>query len=367
MLSLDSFPTTRSGKIDRNALPPPVVDERHLVEFRAPSNDDERELLAIWQGVLNVPRIGIDDDFFELGGSSLQALMIFAQIEARLGYSFSPTTIVLAPTIARLAELIRISAGTVASQTLVPLRTAGTGLPLFLVYGRFYFAMHYRHLVGDLKGGRPIFGLQPPPLDGKHRVARTIEFDGRRLRHRDPTGAAGRALFAGRALIWRPISFEIAQQLVFEGERVSFLGLIDTIHHDMPVERVPPAVNATRLFRHAYTFFGKLRWIRNALLVRYYDLRLRQGRAVPFEHRVNYHDRVCRLANRNYVPKPYSGDITMFSSAGNSERQRAHWAPLARGKLMIYEVPAGHFDMAMPPHSKILAEQFDICLDAATK
>ena len=70
---------------------------------------------------------------------------------------------------------------------------------------------------------------------------------------------------------------------------------------------------------------------------------------------------------RRLLLKPYSGDITMFSNAGNSERQRAHWAPLAGGKLVIYEVPAGHFDMAMPPHSKILAEQFDTCLDAVAK
>ena len=156
---LDSFPTTRSGKIDRKALPPPSLGETHLVAFRAPRDDYERELLAIWKRVLNIPRIGIDDDFFELGGTSLQALMLFAQIEATLGYSFSPTTVVPAPTIARLAELIRKSGSTVASQTLVPLRTGGTGLPLFLVYGRFYFAMHYRHLVSDLKAGRPIFGL----------------------------------------------------------------------------------------------------------------------------------------------------------------------------------------------------------------
>ena len=162
----------------------------------------------------------------------------------------------------------------------------------------------------------------------------------RRVQPHGPYLLAGHS-FGGR------LSFEIAQQLVLEGERVNFLGLIDTVHHDIPVEP-PPTVKATHLFSRIYIFFSKLRWIRNALLVRYHDLRIRQGRAIPVEHRVNYHDRVCRLANRNYVPKPYSGDIIMFSSAGNSERQRAHWAPLARGKLVIYEVPAGHFDMAMP-------------------
>ena len=103
--------------------------KRASVAFRAPSDDCERELLAIWQEVLKFPKIGIDDDFFELGGTSLQALMVFAKIEARLGCSLSPTTLVQAPTIARLAEFIR--AGSIASQSLVPLRASGDRFSAF--------------------------------------------------------------------------------------------------------------------------------------------------------------------------------------------------------------------------------------------
>ena len=62
--------------------------------------------------------------------------MMFAEIETRLGCSLSPTTIVQAPTIARLAEFIRATTGIAASQSLVPLRASGTGLPLFLVHNQ---------------------------------------------------------------------------------------------------------------------------------------------------------------------------------------------------------------------------------------
>jgi thioesterase domain-containing protein len=54
----------------------------------------------------------------------------------------------------------------------------------------------------------------------------------------------------------------------------------------------------------------------------------------------------------------------MFSSAGNSEQQKMHWGPLAGGGLTILEIPAGHHDMLVPPHSKLLAQHFDACLDA---
>ena len=108
---LDKFPIASSGKIDHKALPPPDPDELRLAAPRPPSDDHEHELLKIWQEVLKIPNIGVDDDFFELGGTSLQALMVFSEIEARLGHSLSPTTIVQAPTIARLADFIRTSAG----------------------------------------------------------------------------------------------------------------------------------------------------------------------------------------------------------------------------------------------------------------
>jgi hypothetical protein len=57
----------------------------------------------------------------------------------------------------------------------------------------------------------------------------------------------------------------------------------------------------------------------------------------------------------------------MFSSAGNCQRQRANWGPLACGGLTVLEVPAGHDAMASPPHNKLLAQYFDACLDAAVR
>ena len=235
---LNSFPIASSGKIDRNALPPPYQEEARLVAFRAPSDDREHELLAIWQEVLKIPKIGIDDDFFELGGTSLQALMVFARIEARLGCSLSPTTIVQAPTIARLADFIRATTG-IASISI----TGATSR----LRGRFAaFPCAQSDIapwcitaicLSDLKSDRPVFGLQPLPLDGKHRIARTIESmaadyvaEIRRVQLHGPYFLAGHS-FGGR------VSFEIAQQLVREGERVSFLGLIDTDLRDTPVER----------------------------------------------------------------------------------------------------------------------------------
>jgi amino acid adenylation domain-containing protein len=360
---LDRFPIADSGKIDSAELPPPDTDHARPVAFRAPSDETEHELLTIWQEVLKIPRIGIDDNFFELGGTSLQALMVFARIEARLGCNLSPTALVQAPTIARLAELIRATTGLAASQSLVPLRATGKGLPLFLVHNLYCYVLYYRHLLSDLKSDRPVFGLQPLPLNGKHRIPRTVESmaadyvsEIRRMQPHGPYFIAGHS-FGGL------VSFEIARQLVRAGERVSFLGLIDTGLLNPPVERHLESSLRRDVGRRLYAFFEKLRWIREVVWKRWYILKLGLGQPIRYEHRPAWYEWLCRRASRSYVPKPYAGHITMFSSAGNSAKQRVHWEPLASGGLTMFEVPATHDDIVVPPHSKMLAKHFDVCLD----
>jgi thioesterase domain-containing protein len=238
--------------------------------------------------------------------------------------------------------------------------------------------MYYRHLMSDLKTNRPIFGLQPLPLDGKHHIPRTIEAmaadyiaEIREVQPHGPYSLAGHS-FGGR------VSFEIAQQLARQGEHISFLGLIDTGLHDASTQDGAPVSDAARLSRRVYDLFrmlrwigpallkrqhDQLRWIGPALLKRQHDLRIRYGHSIPFEHRPTFYDWLCSRANLHYVATPYPGRITMFSSVGNSEQQRASWGPLARGGLTIFEIPASHDDMVLPPHSKLLAEYFDACLD----
>jgi thioesterase domain-containing protein len=226
----------------------------------------------------------------------------------------------------------------------------------------------YRHLLCALKTDRAVFGLQPPPLDGKHSIPRTIEtmaaayiIEMRRVQPHGPYFLAGFS-FGGR------VSFEIAQQLVREGERVSFVGLIDTVF-GRPIEgrpwvseaaRVSRKVRSTRSFREL--LFRGLRYLysRNPVL----DLRLRLGMPIPYIYRGTYYEWIRWPASRAYVHKPYPGHITMLSSAGNPERHRAHWGPLAHGGLTVVEVPAAHADMVFLPHSKLLAEHLDACLDA---
>ena len=104
IVQLDSLPLTHNGKIDRRKLPD-IAQHRPQLEsdYVAPSTPLQNQLHAIWSDVIGLPRIGINDDFFELGGDSVMSIRIAAQAQA-LGLRMNPRELFLAPTIARLAD-----------------------------------------------------------------------------------------------------------------------------------------------------------------------------------------------------------------------------------------------------------------------
>ncbi|MFJ5116146.1 amino acid adenylation domain-containing protein, partial [Streptomyces sp. NPDC088551] len=101
---LDALPLTVNGKTDRRALPAPESDA--VAEYVAPRTAEERVLAATWAEVLGVERVGVHDDFFELGGDSISSLRVVSRIRTVLGAGLSPRALFDHPTIARLAETV---------------------------------------------------------------------------------------------------------------------------------------------------------------------------------------------------------------------------------------------------------------------
>jgi acyl carrier protein len=78
---LDTMPTNSNGKIDRSALPKPSTHRREInTDYATPEEQFQIELTKIWEEVLNIEGLGIDDNFFEAGGHSLTAMQIISRI-----------------------------------------------------------------------------------------------------------------------------------------------------------------------------------------------------------------------------------------------------------------------------------------------
>ncbi|MFZ5442713.1 MAG: amino acid adenylation domain-containing protein [Myxococcota bacterium] len=89
-VTMERYPLTPSGKIDRKALPAPVASQRELDDYAPPKTANEKLVAEIWATVLKVDKVGLHDSFFNLGGHSLLSLAVVSQLEARTGHRLSP-------------------------------------------------------------------------------------------------------------------------------------------------------------------------------------------------------------------------------------------------------------------------------------
>ncbi|MGW6406221.1 amino acid adenylation domain-containing protein [Streptomyces vinaceus] len=175
---LDAMPVNSSGKVDKKALPLPAADRLgSATDYVAPGTPAEVVLAEVWRTVLGIEQVGVHDDFFALGGSSLSTVRVAAQAAAR-GLSVSVRDLLELPTIARLAARAAQtaaqapetaesaeSAGAKAVTSEVRLRE-GEGAPLWCVHPSGGSGAWYVPLARALPPGRPVRAFQARGLLG---------------------------------------------------------------------------------------------------------------------------------------------------------------------------------------------------------
>jgi len=112
---IDALPVTASGKVDRRALPEPGELRVLAAKSAAPRNADETRLLQIWKEILGEESLGINDDFFEVGGHSLKATELVARVEQDLAVKVPLQKLFQGPTVSQLAETVASLRGTEAA------------------------------------------------------------------------------------------------------------------------------------------------------------------------------------------------------------------------------------------------------------
>ncbi|WP_280347236.1 non-ribosomal peptide synthetase [Nocardia neocaledoniensis] len=222
---LDAVPLTSVGKLDRAALPAPDLATH---TYRAPGTERERTVCDIVADVLRVDRVGLDDHFFELGGTSLSATRLAARLGVALGTTVPVTAIFTAPTPAGIVAALTAERADTAFDVLLPLRTAGTREPLFCVHPIGGVAWSFGGLAAHLDPDRPLYGLQSPALDSVAPLPDSIE-DWARLYVKQirEVQAEGPYHLLGWSL-GGVIAHAMAVQLQDEGEQVALLAMLDS-------------------------------------------------------------------------------------------------------------------------------------------
>ena len=181
-VELSSLPQMPNGKVDRSALPDPQLEQQGASEeYIEPRTELEETIAGIWAGQLGIECVGVKDDFFDLGGNSLIAVRLFAQINEKCCVNLRLTVLFENPTVEQLASVIESERvrqdATLMSDgaDLPPLQyivemnpeEKGAKTPLFLVAGMLGVVHNLQELADRMGAGRKIYGLQAQGLAGE--------------------------------------------------------------------------------------------------------------------------------------------------------------------------------------------------------
>jgi len=157
-VKMDVFPLNKNGKIDRKALPMPTERYHQKQEnFVAPVSVTEKTLTAIWQEVLNIHQIGIDDNFFDLGGTSLMVMRIVNQVNKKTDSNLRLASLYQLPTIRQLAQ--KIDTKTTTNISPIVLLKKGEGTPLFIFPPWSSYPTIFNEFVNTYSGKNPLYGI----------------------------------------------------------------------------------------------------------------------------------------------------------------------------------------------------------------
>ena len=390
ILLLKELPKGPTGKLQRIGLAQKLgltaIDSSAAcvhAEHVAPHSEIERQLVEIWQEILGVDHVGIKDDFFLLGGTSLMAANLRIRIEKTFGKQFPVATLFERPTIEQLAGALA-AAEPVGASSLVPLQTGGARAPLFLVHGIGGDVMSFGALARHWRPEQPLYALQarspdaaPPGPTRIEDLAEQYLADVRRVQPHGP-------YYLGGVSFGAAVAYEMAQQLQAQGEPIALLALVDHSRRRLHGQRgawrpaallrflgnIPSWIVEEVIRGGVRSVARRVRTKTRALIGRLARL-LRRGDAgrsaidqsvfdtarLPEQLRrtleVHYH------ALNTYQPRPYPGRLTVIR-AQTQPLFRLHehdlgWGDLAGGGVDIVPVPGNHNSILRDPHARSLA------------
>lgn len=228
---LAAFPLSVNGKVDRRALPPVSAGAAETSAekgYAPPADAVETQLVQLWEELLGHSPIGVNDDFFELGGQSFLAVRLMARIHALFGKELPLSVMFQQPTIRQLASRLAESDNARPWSPLVAIQSNGVEAPLFFVHPVGGSVFCYNELARLIGPQRPFYAFQARGLDGAEGPINSFEEMAanyvRAMREVQPDGP----YFIGGWSLGGSVAFEMARQLLDIGESVGVIAMIDS-------------------------------------------------------------------------------------------------------------------------------------------
>ncbi len=369
---LVALPLTPNGKVDRAALPPPETSTQ--TSYVAPRTPAERDLVELWAQILGVPKLGIHDDFFDLGGHSMLAIRLAAAIEDRFHRAFPLSKVIANRTVATMAQALfeesspEASAARLRGNPVVTLRAGGALPPLFCVQPTGTSALCYAQFARALEDDQPVYGLETGIFDENPEHLETVEamaayyIDAVTQLFPDGPLSLGGWSFGG------VVAFEIARQLAERGIEVNEVLLLDTLTPTNEMFFNPTLAEQTALIAQYIRAqgidmspeeVGNLE-VNDALSQMARDVEAAgwfpPGRADRFVTGLFNNIRSNYAALRCYTPKPYAGRVSLIR-ARDRDRHNIdlpepdfNWGKVCVGEYRVHFVRGTHGSLVYPPN-----------------
>ncbi|MBZ4320906.1 alpha/beta fold hydrolase, partial [Streptomyces huiliensis] len=369
----------RAGDRASRRVPRPPLAVPHV----PPGTDAERAVAAEWEAVLGVDGIGLDDNFFDLGGDSMRAVLLGGRLRTAGVLDVPAAALLATPTIAGLLD--RAGRGGAVGQEafapMLPMRAAGDLPPLFCVHPVSGVAWRYTGLLPHLDPRRPVYGLQALGLDGALPAADRAEDvirDGlERIRAVQPHGPY-------HLLGWSfggAVAHRLAAALEAAGEEVALLTMLDTPQPDAAAlegEAVEAQAAALVLRLAGLTMPAPATVDASLALL---DSSRRDPEAVPGTLTREEAITVAKVVRNNLriapdlVPERLRADVLFISAtevaddepevAGGIADRAASWRPFTTGVFEEVPLACSHYALTDPGPIEVIAKAVEARLAGA--
>jgi acyl-CoA synthetase (AMP-forming)/AMP-acid ligase II/thioesterase domain-containing protein/acyl carrier protein len=364
LVFLDEIPKGPTGKPQRIGLATklglvaPREEHRENTAVRQSRTPLEDAFATIWARIIGTERVGLDDNFFEIGGDSLAAMELIAAIQQVTGRRLTIAALFEAPTIRLLAAFVERH-DPEWQPYVVPLQGKGSKPPMFCVHA----GARYLSLAQLLGPDQPFLGLLHP-----NAVATSIEamaeFSVKSIRAVQPEGP----YFVGGWCSAGLIAYEIAQKLSMQGQEVALLTLFDTVNpgrlDELSVLQVP-FVLADESFRKIRLHLRHISRIDFRKVPAYVRERLKNAwhtltrRTLPARVSMELLRTVLGeptdmyMLGRRYRPKPYNGRVVLFRRSLRPISRyldgQLGWGRVITREIDVVEIQGGHDGMFVEP------------------
>ncbi|WP_371876471.1 non-ribosomal peptide synthetase [Pseudoduganella chitinolytica] len=359
---LAALPLTANGKLDRKALPAPEGQGLAHQAYEAPQGEVEQTIAALWAQLLGVERVGRHDNFFDLGGYSLMVFQVIEGLKQK-GYNAALQDVLLAQELSALAQLISANhGGAPAPDQWVTIRHGGSRPALVFLHEPSGEVLSYERLARHIDAEVGLYGIR---ADGATITSETTyeELAARYvsiLREALPQGPYRLAGWSAGGVL----AYEVARQLAAQGQRVEFVGLIDSwlrgsagsagntieladklmllvsyIEYqgcklaDPDVAQLMEAPDLPA----ALALAKRQRWLGQDIGADEFDARV----ALAFNLRQGAHA---------YAAAPIEAPVHLFTATPQGAADPANgWGSVLRGRLQVHPIGGDHWSLMMEP------------------